>query len=139
MHHGRDVAFHEMRFIAVTADQVGQFLVADAGTSRWRALLGDAAPAPRVEGRSCGRLTGPLLGGVLAEHGLDDLGDELHDVSLVRGAWGAWGAIQFSWLMWPCRPCGVRKHSVLRERADGGLCSVMRPQPHVSRDAAADV
>src|ERR1039458_7289540 len=91
MHHGRDVAFHEMRFIAVTADQVGQFLVADAGTSRWRALLGDAAPAPRVEGRSCGRLTGPLLGGVLAEHGLDDLGDELHDVSLAGAAPGAPG------------------------------------------------
>src|ERR1700719_2743758 len=30
MHHGRDVAFNEMRFITVTADQVGQFLVADA-------------------------------------------------------------------------------------------------------------
>ena len=66
-----------------------------AGTSRWRALLGDAAPAPRVAGRSCGRLTGPLLGGVFAEHGLDDLGDELHDVSLVRGAWGAWGRFSF--------------------------------------------
>ena len=31
MHHGRDVAFNEMRFITVTADQVGQFPVADAG------------------------------------------------------------------------------------------------------------
>jgi len=30
MHHGRDIAFHEMRFIAVTADKVGQFLPADA-------------------------------------------------------------------------------------------------------------
>ena len=30
MHHGGNVAFHEMRFIAVTADQVGQFLAADA-------------------------------------------------------------------------------------------------------------
>src|SRR5450755_5088817 len=41
MHHGRDVAFHEMRFIAVTADQVGQFLVADAGEHR---RIGDLEP-----------------------------------------------------------------------------------------------
>src|ERR1700683_1056347 len=30
MHHGGHVAFHEMRFVAETADQVGQFLAADA-------------------------------------------------------------------------------------------------------------
>ncbi len=41
MHHGRDVAFHEMRFITVTADQIGQFLVADAGEHR---RIGDLEP-----------------------------------------------------------------------------------------------
>ena len=41
MHQGRDVAFHEMRFIAVTADQVGQFLVADAGE---HGRIGDLEP-----------------------------------------------------------------------------------------------
>jgi hypothetical protein len=30
MHYGRDIAFHKMRFIAVTADKVGQILPADA-------------------------------------------------------------------------------------------------------------
>jgi len=30
MHHGRNVAFHKMRFVTVTADQVGQLLAADA-------------------------------------------------------------------------------------------------------------
>ena len=30
VHHGRDVAFHEVRFIAIAADQVGQFAAADA-------------------------------------------------------------------------------------------------------------
>ena len=34
MHHGRDIAFHKMRFIAVTADKVGQFLPADAREDR---------------------------------------------------------------------------------------------------------
>ena len=41
MHHGRDVAFHEMRFIAVTADQVGQFPAADAGE---HGRIGDLEP-----------------------------------------------------------------------------------------------
>ena len=41
MHHGRDVAFHEMRFIAVTADQVGQFPAADAGE---HSRIGDLEP-----------------------------------------------------------------------------------------------
>jgi hypothetical protein len=31
MHHGRDVAFHKIRFIAVTADELGQLMAADAG------------------------------------------------------------------------------------------------------------
>ena len=30
MHHGGDVAFHKVRLVTVTADQVGQFLAADA-------------------------------------------------------------------------------------------------------------
>ena len=30
MHDSGDVAFHKMRFVAVTPDQVGQFLAADA-------------------------------------------------------------------------------------------------------------
>src|SRR6266446_276627 len=41
MHHGRDVAFHEIRFIAVTAKQVGQFLVADASE---HGRIGDLEP-----------------------------------------------------------------------------------------------
>src|ERR1700691_3630413 len=31
MHHGRNIALHEMRFITETAEQVGQFPAADAG------------------------------------------------------------------------------------------------------------
>ena len=41
MHHGWDGAFHEMRFIAVTADQVGQFPMADAGE---HGRIGDLEP-----------------------------------------------------------------------------------------------
>ena len=41
MHHGRNVAFHEMRFVAATADQVGQFPVADAGED---GRIGDLEP-----------------------------------------------------------------------------------------------
>ncbi len=41
MHHGRDVAFHEMWFIAVTANQVGQFLATDAGE---HGRIGDLEP-----------------------------------------------------------------------------------------------
>ena len=59
-----------------------------------RALLGETAPGPAAVRRDCGRLTGPLLGGVFAEHGLDDLGDELHDASLTRAALEAPGGVR---------------------------------------------
>src|SRR5664280_1828641 len=58
-----------------------------------RRLLREAAPSPGVARRNGGGLSGPLLGGVLAEHGLDDLGDEPHDGSFV------WGALRASWSM----------------------------------------
>ena len=51
---------------------------------------GEAAPAPASARRDRGGLAGPLLSGVLGEHGLDDLRDSLHDVSFsFSGAAGA--------------------------------------------------
>jgi len=36
-------------------------------------------PSPHTAGRGCGGLAGPLLGGVLGEHGIEDHRDWLHD------------------------------------------------------------
>src|ERR1700729_1214154 len=50
MHHGRNIAFHEMRFITVTADQVGQFLAADAGE---HSRIGDLEPIEMKDRKNC--------------------------------------------------------------------------------------
>src|ERR1700680_79014 len=49
MHHGGDVAVHEMRFIGVTAEQVGQFAVADAGE---HGRIGDLEPIEMEDGKN---------------------------------------------------------------------------------------
>src|SRR5665648_1273445 len=88
------------------------------GLADGRALLGEAAPGPAAVRRDCGSLAGPLLGGVFAEHGLDDLGDELHDASLTCGVLRAvcrCGLLK----MWASKTCiGFPKHSQTRGLAD---------------------
>src|SRR6266478_7303340 len=82
MHHGRDVAFHEKRFIAVTADQVGQFLVADA---REHGRIGDLEPIEmkdrknRAIARRIQKLVGVPTRGKCARFRLTVADDAGHD------------------------------------------------------------
>ena len=89
MHHGGIVAFHEMRFIAVAADQVGQFLAADAGE---HGRIGDLEPVEmkdrknRAIARGIQKLVGVPTGGKRAGFRLavaDDAGDD--QIRIVEG------------------------------------------------------
>ena len=82
MHQGRDVAFDEMRFVAVAADQVGQFLAADAGEHRRVGNLEPIEMKDRKNGTiACGieKLVGVPTRGKRARFRLtiaDDAGDD---------------------------------------------------------------
>ena len=82
MHDGGNVAFHEMRLIAVTAHQVGQFLAADAGE---HGRIGDLEPVEmkdrknRTIARGIEKLVGVPTRGQRARFRLAVADDAGHD------------------------------------------------------------